>query len=298
MIYKETLSDDILKLFYISQQNLIFRSDRKAPNLATYYFKHIDTDSDMDKIERLEKSIVGLTCETSEEDEEWTFASNNSKSKSTGNITDVNHKPYEKFLNMAQKAEKLVREEPLRKSSYNIGTTVSKCSRVKEWLELKGKDDSCDASGEDDERESQVSEDLNESIATCRPAHGYNSQNTSFMDLEIGQMSKSSSIRSGNIHENRPCSVSSVLQLMTSNNKININPKSFSISESALYPLTKPFSELLNNSMGHSNNSTSSTVEESSALIFEEEKRSPLRRKRHKSKKKCEVRKKLYIIIY
>lgn len=54
------------------------RSDRKGPNLATFYYRHLDTDSEQ---ESQMKSIVEAEVKTSEssEEEEWTYSANTKK---------------------------------------------------------------------------------------------------------------------------------------------------------------------------------------------------------------------------
>lgn len=53
------------------------RSDRKGPNLATFYYKHLDTDSEQ---ESHKKSNVEAEVKTSESSEdEWTYSTNTTK---------------------------------------------------------------------------------------------------------------------------------------------------------------------------------------------------------------------------
>lgn len=187
---------------------------------------------------------------------------------------------------LVQNAEELVRDSPIKRST-SIQPPLNKISRVKEWLNMKRPDDSCDASGEDDGQESQTSEELNESIVTYRPAQSCESQSTSIIDLVVEQTPKV--IRRGKLtSETRPWSVSCISQLAETPTRFNNPPKIFSTSESALYSLSRDFNEFVSGCGGFGNNSTSSTVEESSALVLEE-KCSPTRRKRFKLKKKCDV---------
>lgn len=191
---------------------------------------------------------------------------------------------------LVQNAEELVRDSPIKRST-SIQAPLNKISRVKEWLNMKRPDDSCDASGEDDEQESQTSEEFNESIITYRQVQSCESQNTSIIDLLVEQ-TPPKIIKRGKLNsETRPWSVSCISQLAstTSPNRFNNPPKIFSTSESALYSLSKDFNEFSNGCGGLGNNSTSSTVEESSAALVLEEKCSPTRRKRFKLKKKCDV---------
>jgi len=51
---------------------LIFRSDRKSKNCATFYFKHLDTDSEADCSQPVQES-TNIVDDSSEE--EWTYTS-------------------------------------------------------------------------------------------------------------------------------------------------------------------------------------------------------------------------------
>lgn len=53
------------------------RSDRKGPNLATFYYKHLDTDSEQETQKKLIAEADLKTSESSEE--EWTYSSNTKK---------------------------------------------------------------------------------------------------------------------------------------------------------------------------------------------------------------------------
>lgn len=57
---------------------IVHRSDRKGPNLATFYYRHLDTDSEQ---ESQKKAILETEVKTSEssEEEEWTYSSNTTK---------------------------------------------------------------------------------------------------------------------------------------------------------------------------------------------------------------------------
>lgn len=88
---------------------------------------------------------------------------------------------HESIKLLVQRADELV-ATPNRVDPFMFQTEnqKNKLSRVKEWLNFDSEDkpsDSCDASGEctsgdseeDHESHSQSSEDLNESVITCRP---------------------------------------------------------------------------------------------------------------------------------
>ncbi|KAJ3639633.1 hypothetical protein Zmor_002979 [Zophobas morio] len=269
------------------------KSNRRAPNLGTYYFRHEDTDSDMDKVEQhsLKNEVQSTVEETSEE--EWTYTKNVEKTNEAmelGEVPKPKHVPEETIRKLVLEAEELVSPDKSRK--LDRINCVNKMSRVKKWLSMEKPDDSCDASGEDDERESQVSEDFDESTTTFRATQGYNSQNTSFTELNHPESTPKINLRQRKYGTNRPWSVSCISQLdQTSPTKaIENDITNFSISESALHKLalTSKNLERLNalstNSIGvNGNNSTSSTVEESAVL---QEKTSPNRRRRLKLKKK------------
>ncbi|CAG9759324.1 unnamed protein product [Ceutorhynchus assimilis] len=251
--------------------SLFTQSNKKAPNLATYYFKHEDTDSDMDKIDSFAFPKTDcLTTSTLDEtsEEEWTFTRPDNN-EVTNNLEDVKEQiPKAKTMSedeiriLVQKAEELVSPEKCRKSERSNSL---KMSRVNKWLSLDKPGDSCDASAEEDEKESQTSEDFDTS--TLRE-----SQNTSYADL------------------NRWCrSFSSQLDTPKPN-ETGIN--FLSISESALHRMNLS-PKALDRCTAHSTNSfningtnsNSSTVEELSPFVSE--KTSTIRRKKSKLKKKA-----------
>lgn len=184
--------------------------------MGTYYFKHEDTDSDMDKIEQ--QSVISKTEvqsnleETSEE--EWTYTKNESIEDGI-DVADLSKtKPIleETIRKLVLEAEDLVSPDKSRQIE-RLQTTANKMSRVKKWLSMEKPDDSCDASGEDDERESQISEDFDESTTTFRATQGYNSQNTSFTELNHSESTPKVNFRQKKYNANRPWSVSCISQL-------------------------------------------------------------------------------------
>lgn len=186
---------NVIKHNFNDDSSHFTKSNRTAPNLATYYFKHEETDSDMDKLEQnATKTDTHSTFgETSEE--EWTYTKTSVMELTDDNrngdnqnefietVTDIKEEAYiipkpkaipeDTIRKLVLKAEQLVNPEKCRK------TERSKLSKVNKWLSIDKPDDSCDASGEDDEKESQTSEDFDASTTTLR----YNSQNASFSEL-------------------------------------------------------------------------------------------------------------------
>lgn len=55
----------------------MFRSDRKAPNLGTFYHRHIDTDSEQESQKKPATESEIKSSESSEE--EWTYSTNMTK---------------------------------------------------------------------------------------------------------------------------------------------------------------------------------------------------------------------------
>ncbi|XP_076260904.1 klarsicht [Rhynchophorus ferrugineus] len=256
------------------------QSNKKAPNLATYYFKHEDTDSDMDRIGNFPISKTDGQTSTLDEtsEEEWTFT----KPTETTTIMNIDEEirietveehivpkvtqiSGDELRMYVQKAEELVSPEKCRKIERSNSL---KMSRVNKWLSRDKPDDSCDASGEDDEKESQTSEDLDTSTMTLRGP-----QNTSYPELNADRTW-----------------MGSCMSQLDSAPTPGIN--NFSISESALHKMNLTpksldrYAALSTNSFNvNGNNSTSSTVEEISPLVTE--KCSPMRRKKSKLKKKA-----------
>lgn len=274
----------------------MLRSNRKAANLATFYFKHIDTDSDKEKVTKMAEENEIPNVQSSGEDttdNEWTYAVNKNDGNLTEQSEDVTEKPsIKQIYRLVEKADELLRESP-KKCDAIDDTPINKISRVKQWLNMDKPDDSCDASCEDDEKDSESSEELNESIATCRVNAWNDTLNSSCIDLEDTSTPKVP-MRSGRSNakrnSNRPWSVSCISQLSSQTVGMTSDAPIFSISESALNKLALTPKNLKHfnhssNSIGALCNSTSSTVEESTAII-QEEKCSVVKRRKLKLKKK------------
>lgn len=270
-------------------------SDKKSPKLATYYFKHEDTDSSMEKSEHNCSCEPDTTNETKGNNsgthdhfkeipdclKDKKTTENECDGKEVSQMTlemkvvrrNINKPPHNgrslprpKSLSedtiriLVQKAEELVSTDKRLKPT-----------KVNKWLKLEKPDDSCDASGEDDEKESQTSDDLDASTATLRGG------DYSFTDLTVTNNGSRQWL--GSI---------SRLSDVASTPGIN----SFSISESALHQMilsqkalpTSYTTVSTNNVNVNSNNSTSSTVEEVLPLIAE--KTSPIRKKKSKLKRR------------
>lgn len=192
-------------------------SNRKGPNLATYYFKHPDTDSDMDRVEKA--SMPQDSTQETSEDDEWVYNKNEEKDLDSTDTNENMESPKkiseETIKRLVQKAEELVSPDQTKK----LGRlqALNKMSRVKQWLVNKRPEDSCDASGEDEERESQISEDLDQSTATCKANLDYDSHNTSFTELNSNESTPKVMLRQRKYNGNRPWSVSCILQLEPKN---------------------------------------------------------------------------------
>lgn len=119
---------------------------------------------------------------------------------------------------LVQEAEELVSPDKNKKRQPTIVTPINKITRVKEWLDMERPDHSCDASGEDEEQESQTSEDQNESIATYRAGQGNASQNTLLMELDSPDSTPKVLMRPNKLvlKGHRPWSVSCISQLSQS----------------------------------------------------------------------------------
>ncbi|CAH1187979.1 unnamed protein product [Phyllotreta striolata] len=250
-------------------------SDKKSPKLATYYFKHEETENNMENdINHTET----LSLDNQTDDQEKNQQAKDHAEEIDAQKQNVNPilRPFgnsrsarpkslsdDRIRILVQQAEELVSDK----------RHIGKLSKVNKWLKLEKPDDSCDASGEDDEKESQASDDLDTSSATLRGTDNSTSQN-SIQDLDL--------------HLNGKKWLSSGSRL----NRTSTGMNNFSISESALHQMILPlkgfpasFSAVSSNNINvNSNNSTSSTVEEVLPLIAE--KISPVRKKKSKLKKR------------
>lgn len=150
----------------------VYRTNRSAPNLGTYYFKHEDTtDTEMQPLPQPKTKDPSALEESSEE--EWTYSSNHVDAKLTEQPVppEFRKTSCQDIRRLVQEAEELVRESPVKKIKSSLELPLNKMSRVKQWLNMDKPEDSCDASCEDEEKESRSSEDLNESVTTCRAAN-------------------------------------------------------------------------------------------------------------------------------
>lgn len=218
----------IVSVLLCTNQANFLRSNRKAPNLATYYFKHEDTDSEMERLKHLKQQVTAEVQTTVEEtsEDEWTYSK---MEKPMVEIKPVTQEQYalsraaasksmmQDIRRLVQEAEELVSPDKNKKKTV-IATPFNKITRVKEWLDMEKPEDSCDASGEDEEHESQTSEDLNESVATFRAAQETGSQNTSFTELDTSTdvTPKVAFRHKYNLKTHRPWSVSCISQLSQS----------------------------------------------------------------------------------
>ncbi|KAF5287452.1 hypothetical protein FQA39_LY15908 [Lamprigera yunnana] len=277
------------------------KSNRKAPNLGTYYFKHEDTtDSEIQNRAKLKS----LTMEDSSEDE-WTYTANDKNNKIEKCVVTVQQTnlsaskaPCQDIQRLVQEAEELVRESPIKKIKAAVGVPLNKMTRVKQWLNMDKPSDSCDASCEEEDKESQTSEDLNESVATCRAPHDILSQSV-MLDYDKNENSPKVTLRPKKIDlkRNRPWSIASMSHLPSVLQRSNKCSSNFSISESALHQLslTPKYSKSLTASANsislYQNNSTSSTMEEGGTVLVEHNS-TPVRRRRLKLRKKSSSRRK------
>lgn len=206
---------------------LCSRSNRKAPNLATYYFKHEDTDSEMEKLKKLKQQQPTAEVQTVEEtsEDEWTYSKmdkakddgQNGQEQANYNRVVASKSMMQDIRRLVQEAEELVSPDK-NKMKTVIAAPLNKIMRVKEWLDMERPEDSCDASGEDDGQESQTSEDFNESVATFRAVQECRSQNTSFTELNSAESTPKIALRHNkySLKGNRPWSVSCISQLSQS----------------------------------------------------------------------------------
>lgn len=165
----------------------------------------------MEKVDRAQANLEDqIATETT--DDEWTYTKcENTDHNSTNEDVDVIDGPMKsskwEIHRLVEEVEELVSPT---KHLNNIDGPVNKITRVKQWLNMERPDDSCDASGEDEEKESQTSEDLNESIVTYRAAQ---------KSFELDDSTPKVNLRKSNLKANRPWSVSCISQLESAANR-------------------------------------------------------------------------------
>lgn len=184
----------------------------------------------MEKVEQLKQSTMTVEAQTTVDEtseDEWTYSKADdeqaipeklSVQETTFTRAATSKSLMQDIRRLVQEAEQLVSPDKNKKKNL-VAPPLNKITRVKEWLHMDKPDDSCDASGEDDERESQTSEDLDESIATCRAAQECASQNTSFTELDTTDTTPKVLFRQQKytLKGSRPWSVSCISQLSQAN---------------------------------------------------------------------------------
>lgn len=99
------------------------RSDRKGPNLATFYYKHLDTDSEQ---ESHKKSTMETEVKTSESSEdEWTYST----------IATKEVRKPDASISLAERAN----SEEIKALVENVNWSVSKNKHPEKlWLSSSG----------------------------------------------------------------------------------------------------------------------------------------------------------------
>ncbi|XP_050425411.1 uncharacterized protein LOC126836230 isoform X2 [Adelges cooleyi] len=278
------------------------RSDRKGPNLATFYYRHLDTDSEQEtKKNSIPLKIDEKTSESSGEDEEeWTYSPR---------TTDVTKKT-EEHISLAEPANL----DEIKALVDNVNWSVPKPKyQDKHWISGSGVKrkhiinenldpedegcigDSCDASGE------YTTEDDDQHFSSDNYSHSSRSCDITVVqsaDLEFscspGRLNICSSpkviLRPKTNSRNalRPVSMSGLPQ-STPKARLLTDSCQLSVSESAL------------NSLSHEqvsvNGRDSSTIEESTATQTQDCCSGPyttnsLRRRKLKHRKRSTVEKK------
>lgn len=164
-----------------------FSSNSPVVNIGSYYYKHRDTDSEldtMDSVKSVELQKEELKAREESTEDEFTYSPGSAIEVKIKDLTEPcvgsDLQPSKESIQLlVQKADELVatpnRVDPFM---FHTESQKTKLSRVKEWLNFEDKDkptDSCDASGEctsgesEEDKDSSSSGDLNESVITCRP---------------------------------------------------------------------------------------------------------------------------------
>ncbi|XP_060851146.1 uncharacterized protein LOC132929656 isoform X2 [Rhopalosiphum padi] len=128
------------------------RSDRKGPNTATFYYRHLDTDSEQ---ESQKKSTVETEVKTSEssEEEEWTYSSNATKEvkKSEGPMSLTEQANMEQIKALVKNVKWPTTKDKHSEKLWMSGNGVKRIIFQHETVDPENEEfigDSCDASGE------------------------------------------------------------------------------------------------------------------------------------------------------
>lgn len=150
-------------------------------------------------------------------EEEWTYSSNHVDAKHTEQSVspEFQKTSCQDIRRLVREAEELV--SPVKRIKSSLELPLNKMSRVKQWLNMDKPEDSCDASCEDEEKESRSSEDLNESVTTCRAVN----QNGTLTESDRTDSTPKVVMRQKrqDLKRIRPWSVSCTLQLPVNETK-------------------------------------------------------------------------------
>ncbi|XP_049817339.1 klarsicht protein [Aethina tumida] len=224
----------------------LFHASEQSPNSATYYFTHDDTETET------KNNQEEFECQ----DEQDETIQDVQLDEETCRYDPINTPP-----------RKTVSEDTIRELVNGVEelVTTEMYRKRKSKLRLRN-DDSCDASGEDDERDSQYS-DYDVSTSTLKGLNN-NSMSEGVLFPEYKANDRNRKLYGSCTPLNQTCSTP------------RISSNTLSMSESALYDENYPpkFGSLFANG----SNSTSSTMEEASNSYLEQP--SPIRRKKRRSR--------------
>lgn len=188
--------------------------------MGTYYFKHEETTDSEAQLSNNSNLRPHTPMAESSEDE-WTYTANDKMNmEKKGDVSEqktilsISRSSCQDIRKLVQHAEELVRESPAKRNKSSVGITINKMTRVKQWLNMDQPTDSCDASCEEEDKESQSSEDLNESVATCRAQQDSLCQSV-ILDADKIDSTPKVTLRQKRIDlkRNRPWSISCLSQL-------------------------------------------------------------------------------------
>ncbi|VVC42008.1 KASH domain [Cinara cedri] len=242
------------------------RSDRKGPNLATFYYRHLDTDSEQ---ESQKKQTVEAEVKTSESsEEEWTYSSNTAKEvkKPEMPVSLAERANSEEIKALVENVNWSVSKNKNAEKLWLSGIGVKKRSFRHENIDPENEEfigDSCDASGEyttEDDDQHFSSDNHSHSSRSCditvvqSPELDFSSSPGNINDCSSPKVVLRSKTKNGNAL--RPVSMSGLPQ-STPKARLLTESCQLSVSESAL------------NQFSHEqvsvNGRDSSTIEESTA---------------------------------
>ncbi|XP_050521974.1 uncharacterized protein LOC126894769 isoform X2 [Daktulosphaira vitifoliae] len=153
------------------------RSDRKGPNLATFYYRHLDTDSEQENknVQSSTKTDEKTSERSDDDEEEWTYSSrtNNEVKKTECHISLAEPANLEEIKSLVDNVNWTVPKSKYQDKNWISGSGIKRRHFRNENIDPENGErigDSCDASGEyttEDDDQHFSSDNYSHSSRSC-----------------------------------------------------------------------------------------------------------------------------------